>query len=176
MKPTVVISGASSGIGAATARIFSQNGYLVVLLGRNKKRLALLQAELKNSKAYAFDLTKASEVDKNIKKILSDLDSPIEVLINNAGIYEASPFLKTKDEAWENMFSTNLLSAVRITRGLLPHMIKNKGGSIVNVSSTLGLRPTANTAAYSALKAALINLSQTQALELAEHQIRVNTV
>lgn len=176
MRNAVVISGASSGIGEATARVFAQNNYFVVMLGRNVTRLKKLKSELKNSEFYAFDLSSRSECEKAFEKIKKNTPYPISVLVNNAGIYKEGSFTKGKDSDWEEIFQNNLMSTVRLTRFIMPLMLKNREGSIVNVSSTLGLKPTADTSIYSSLKAAMNNLTQSLALEYGPQGVRVNVV
>lgn len=176
MKKTVVISGASSGIGEATARVFAQNGFYVVMLGRNTSRLKKLKSEIKNSEYYAFDLSSRTDCEKAFNKIKKQIPYPISVLVNNAGIYKENSFSKSKDIDWELFFQYNLMSAIRLTRFALPFMLKNGEGSIVNVSSTLGIKPTASTGMYSSLKAAMNNLTQSLALEFGPKGIRVNAI
>jgi NAD(P)-dependent dehydrogenase (short-subunit alcohol dehydrogenase family) len=99
----------------------------------------------------------------------------LKALINNAGLYERKTFFETKDEDWERQWRTNLQAPVELCRHLHPLLMKAAPASVVNISSTLGLRPVAQTAAYSATKAALNSLTQTLALEWAPH-VRVNAV
>lgn len=176
MKNAAIISGASSGIGEATARLFAQNGYYVVLLGRNVKRLEKLQSEIKNSEYHAFDLSHRGDSEKAFEKIKKNTPYPITVLVNNAGIYKESSFAKTKDSDWDLFFQNNLMSTVRLTRAFVPMMIKNQEGSVINVSSTLGLKPVADTSIYSCFKAAMNNLTQCLALEYGGQGIRFNAV
>jgi NAD(P)-dependent dehydrogenase (short-subunit alcohol dehydrogenase family) len=95
-------------------------------------------------------------------------------LVNNAGIIERISFAESGDDVWERQFNANLYSAVGLTRGLYSELKLNKGSSVLKVSSTLGLRPIANTVAYSASKAAMVNWTQGLAIEWAADQIRVN--
>jgi NAD(P)-dependent dehydrogenase (short-subunit alcohol dehydrogenase family) len=175
-KPAVLITGAGTGIGAATARIFSDNGHDVVLTGRRRHVLEET-AEVLPGKTHVIpaDLTDLSEIQALIKEATRQVPH-LGILVNNAGIYSRGEFLKTGDREWTSMFESNLMSVVRITREIVPHFQKNSAGAIVNVSSTAGLRPLAGLAPYATVKAAVISLTQCLALELAPSQIRVNAV
>lgn len=171
----VLITGAGSGIGLAASQLFSQNNWKVYLLGRNESKLLNAQKSLPfKSEILPIDVSLPSECAK-LKLKLQELSSNISVLVNNAGIYRPSQFDKETDLLWHEQFETNLFGAVRLTRLLWPQIIANKG-AVVNVSSTLGLRPIENTGAYSASKAALNNWTQTLALEAGPLGVRVNAI
>lgn len=176
-QQTVLITGASSGIGTEIAKKFSKEGYDLLLLGRNEDRLKKVQSECSGAKSeyLAFDLLEINKHSDAIKAKLSAL-SPITILINNAGIYKASTFEATSDSDWVTQFQVNLLSAVQLTKLIWPEFKKNKKGSVLNISSTLGIKPTANTSAYSATKAAMINWTLSLAQEGGANNIRVNCI
>ncbi|WP_413584105.1 SDR family NAD(P)-dependent oxidoreductase [Bdellovibrio sp. HCB274] len=177
MKKAVVITGASSGIGAATAIHFGKNGYFVYLMGRNKDRLAEVAAKCRSGASLmSCDLTDLPALNKRISEITSTTIHKVEVLVNNAGIFDVHSTEEGTDELWQKEFDVNLMSAVRLTRAFFPYFKKHGGGSIVNVSSSLGLKPTAATSAYSAIKAAMINYTQSNALEGGPFNIRANCV
>lgn len=176
MPSTVVVTGASSGIGAEIAIEFSKHGHHVVLLGRSLEKLKSVQAKCKSpSTLLAFDLKNLKDHEAQLLKALEN-KPPLEVLVNNAGIYHQESFAKTADEAWFEQFNVNLLGPVQLTRMLWPIFTKNKKGSILNISSTLGIKPIPNTSAYSAMKAALNNWTITLALEGGAYNIRVNSI
>lgn len=174
---TAVITGASSGIGAEIAKRFAKEGYQLLLFGRNEQRLNAVRSECQTQKTeiLAFDLT---EFNLNTGAIAEKLEllAPPEILINNAGIYQTGLLEETADSDWTNLFQVNLLSAVQLTKFLWPIFKKNNKGSVINISSTLGLKPTANTGAYSACKAALINWTYSLAQEGGAHNIRANCI
>ncbi len=177
MKNAVIITGAGSGIGEATCLEFAVHGYFVFLLGRRSQTLQKVLGQINNGGiAFACDLTDAASVHEIIQKIFSTPDIRITALVNNAGIFKRQSFESSSDELWLNQFNTNLFGAVRITREVYPHFKKQGQGSIVNVSSTLGLKPSANISAYSASKAAMVNWTQTLALEGGPLGIRANCV
>lgn len=169
----VLITGAGSGIGAAAAAVFSEQGWKVYLLGRTKSKLESVQKVLKSSsELIECDLNSEASLN-NIERLIKNLS--LDCLVNNAGIYEPAPFDKSKKESWKSQFQTNFFAAVQLTQYCWQSLIKNKG-SIINVSSTLGLRPIENTSAYSASKAAMNNWTQTLALEAGPLGVRVNAI
>ena len=175
-KASVIVTGASSGIGAEIAREFSKNNYYVFLLGRSEQKLKEVQKTCSGpTETLAFDLRDIGSFEKTIIKALEN-KPPLEVLVNNAGIYHHQEFLQTSDATWEDQFAVNLMGPIRLTRLLWPIFVKNKKGNILNISSTLGLKPAPQTAAYSALKAALNNWTLTLAQEGGALNIRANAI
>ncbi len=160
-----IVTGASSGIGAATAERLSEAGFSLVLVGRDASRLERTRAKLKtDSLCVATDLT-SFDSPETILSACRQLNLPIRALVNNAAVFHRLEFHQTSEEIWRQEFETNLFAPVRLIKAISPHM--PDGGVILNVSSTLGLRPIAMTSAYSASKAALNNLTQCLALEFA---------
>jgi NAD(P)-dependent dehydrogenase (short-subunit alcohol dehydrogenase family) len=177
VKKAALITGAGSGIGKATALEFSRQGYFVYLMGRSKEKLEAVALECRNGAALlSCDLKDPAQVSKRLQEIFDSPFYQVEVLVNNAGAFQTHTLEDGSDELWRELFEVNVLGPLRVTRGLVPYFQKYKKGSIVNVSSTLGLRPVGPNGAYSASKAALNNWTQTLALELAPAGIRVNAI
>lgn len=174
---TAVISGASSGIGAAIAQKFSREGYDILLLGRDENKLSAVKAKCIGAKALhlAFDLKTISEHSSSLLNCLKEL-SPVSVLVNNAGVFHREAFIETSIEIWTEQFQVNLLSAVQLTQIIWPLFLKHKSGSIINIASTLGIKPAPQTSAYSAIKAALINWTLSLAQEGGGNNIRANCI
>jgi NAD(P)-dependent dehydrogenase (short-subunit alcohol dehydrogenase family) len=177
-QETAMITGASSGIGAATAVKLSSEGYDLLLLGRNLENLKKTHSLCKGFGKIIllnFDL---KDISQNKELILNSLQklSSISVLVNNAGIYKPSNFVETEISDWLEQFQVNLFSAVQLTQIIWPLFVKNKKGSIINISSTLGVKPTSNAGAYSATKAAMNNWTVSLAQEGGAHNIRVNSI
>ena len=172
---TVVLSGGGSGIGEATAHQFAEHGYHVVLLGRRLRELERVKGALPSAEAVECDITNERHLQKLVKKI-EGLSFQDLTLVNNAGIFRRHPFLEDHLGNWKEQFEVNLFGAVRLTQLLVPLMLPKKSGSIVNVSSTLGLQVSQNVSAYSASKAAMNSWTQSLALELAPSGIRVNAI
>lgn len=176
MKKAAIITGAGSGIGAAAAHEFAKNGYHVILIGRNEDKLKKVASKISDSSILTADLSDLSQIDPLVEKIKNIPNIQIEVLINNAGIFHRASIQETTEQIWQDMFQTNVFAAVKLTRLMIPIFQKNKKGSIVNISSTLGLNTAPNTSAYSASKAAMINWTNSLALELGSQNIRANSV
>lgn len=175
---TAIVTGASSGIGAATAVKLSSEGYDLLLLGRNLenlKKTASLCKDTGKIEILNFDLT---DVSKNKEQILSSLQklAKLSLLVNNAGIYKPNNFAESDISVWLEQFQVNLFSAAQLTQIIWPLFVKNKKGSIINISSTLGVKPTPNTGAYSASKAAMNNWTISLAQEGGSHNIRANSI
>lgn len=177
MKKAALITGSSSGIGAATAVEFSKNGYFVYLMGRDKERLEEVALKCRSGASIvSCDVTDIPALNKRLNEILTAKIHRVEVVVNNAGIYETHNTEEGSDELWHRQFEVNLLAPVRIVRAFFPYFKEQGRGSIVNVSSTLGLRPQGPTSAYSASKAAMINWTQSLALEGGPFKVRANCV
>jgi len=175
---TVLVTGAGSGIGRATALRFLQEGWNLIAVGRRPGPLQTLQNQAPDRvTTAACDLTDAEAVMKTCLQLRQNkkLESLLAV-VNNAGTFKRADFSTTADEMWLEQWQSCFLAPTRLSRALLPDLERSGGGSIVHVSSTLGLRPMPGTAAYSAAKAALINLTHTMAWELAAKKIRVNCI
>lgn len=177
MKKAALITGASSGIGAATAIEYAKNGYFVYLMARNKERLQEVAAKCRNGASIvSCDVTDIAALNKRLDEMLTAKIHRIEVIVNSAGIYQTHSTEEGTDEIWLKQLEVNLIGPVRITRAFFPYFRQHGGGSIVNISSTLGLRPQGPTSAYSASKAAMVNWTQSLALEGGPSKIRANCV
>lgn len=177
----IIITGASSGIGFATALQLSSSPYHYILaVSRNAEKLAELKKE--SDDLYRHDnilpvVLDLEEQDFTALKKQMDKLGEIHVLINNAGALLNKPFLELTDQDWLQMYQTNVLSAVRCIKTVLPYMGKTQRGHIVNIGSMGGYQGSSKfrgLAAYSASKAALANLTECLAEELQEQNIAVN--
>ncbi|HNT73878.1 MAG TPA: SDR family NAD(P)-dependent oxidoreductase [Anaerolineae bacterium] len=177
MQPRVVIvTGASTGIGAATAELFGRKGWAVVLAARSQDKLQKLAADMTaaGSKALAVptDVTVKSDIEALVQKTLAEFGR-IDVLINNAGV-GISGTLETVDlEKLEYVFALNVFAPLALLQAVAPTMKAQHDGVIVNVSSIVESTPIIYTAGYGASKAALSYLSQSAAIELAAYGIDV---
>lgn len=123
-----------------------------------------------------MDVTDAASIDAALDAITAAL-GPVDILVNNAGITVTRRFLDLEAADWTSVIDTNLNGVARVAQAVARRMVaRGQGGAIVNIASILGLRPAAQVAAYSAAKAAMISLTQTMAIELARHAIRVNAL
>lgn len=174
-RKKVFITGGSRGIGLAIARQFHQHGYHVIIGGRNQARLEAAAAELPGLETYACDLAEAAEVDQLIAW-LHQTHAPLDVLVNNAGIFRPGSLLEESGEALQAMMRVNFESVFQLTQGLLPAMVARKQGSIINIGSIAGKKAYASSSAYSISKFALQGYTENLRQELMPHGIRVLNV
>lgn len=172
---SVLITGASSGIGEKIAQLFSEHGYKTILVGRNKLKLNRLSIQLNNSSFHIADFNQPEEVDKLCNTLLEQ-GEPLHALINNAGIVEYSNLDNASTESLHKQFQVNFFSVFQLTKKLKPLLTKNTPSFVVNIASTLGLKPIKDTGIYSASKAAMINWTKTLALEWAGDGVRANAI
>jgi len=176
---TVLITGAASGIGYATALAFAREDAHLVLIDRDATKLSERASQLAGNgvrvATAAADVSRADGVTSALDDILREIPEGPDVLVNNVGYAAPRGFMDISDEEWEKSFQINFMSAVRITRRLLPMMRKRPDAAIVNNASDLGRQPEAIPADYGAMKAALLSL--TKSLARAEAPgIRINAV
>lgn len=180
-KPAAyVVTGAGSGIGQALSQTIARHGHQVFGIGRSAEKLART-ADLADGHfiAIAADLAEPESTATAVQAIHSKLETlgmELKGLVNNAGVYDFLSFANSGDEIWERQFQNNLMSAVRLTRALHTKLANGAPSSVLNISSTLGLKPIANTSAYSAMKAAMVNWTLALAGEWAASKIRVNCI
>jgi short-subunit dehydrogenase len=176
----VLITGASSGIGQATALAFARRGARLALCAR---RLDRLEAVARGCRAHgapqvltlAVDLARPSEPERFVAAALAGLGRA-DVLINNAGVGWRGPLLEQPEAVLEELVATNLMAVVRATRAVLPAMLEARRGVIVNVASVVGVRAMPYSAAYSATKHALVGLSHALRGELTGTGVKVTVV
>ncbi len=171
----VIITGASSGIGEATARLLTQKGAKVALAARSKEKLKSLSWILKDSLVVPTDMRDQKEVSKMIKKVY-DYWGRIDILINNAGRGYHVPLMEIESHKYRELFELNVVGPLNAMQNVIPIMRKQKGGVIVNISSGTSHLNIPGIAAYSSLKRALNALSLTAKEEFAGDNIKVITV
>lgn len=173
----VIVTGASSGIGAATALFLSKLGAKLTLVGRNVENLEKVSKDCqKCSPAYVVqaDLTKEQDIEKIVTSTVKQYGQ-LNVLVNNAGIIETGTIENTSLAQYDKLMNTNVRSIYYLTMLAVPHLIKTKG-NIVNVSSVNGIRSFPGVLAYNVSKAAVDQFTRCVALELAAKGVRVNCV
>ncbi|MHA1685342.1 MAG: glucose 1-dehydrogenase [Candidatus Heimdallarchaeaceae archaeon] len=169
----VIITGASSGIGEATAKLFSQKEAKVLCVARSEEKLRSLTENIKGE-YIAIDITENTAAERIVKKAI-DLWGKIDVLVNAAGIIQSGNIETTKIEDFDYMMNINVRSIFLLMQKVVPYLKETKG-NIVNVSSVTGLRAFPNVLAYCVSKAAVDHLTRCTALELAPYGVRVNAV
>jgi NAD(P)-dependent dehydrogenase (short-subunit alcohol dehydrogenase family) len=179
MKDKVVlITGASSGIGRATAILFASKGAKVCAVGRSEKELFALRDEARQFgatiKPVLADLTQSMQIERVVSE-LTDANGSLDVLVNSAGILRSGSIETTTIDDWDRQMDMNVRTVFRMMKTCVSHLKKTKG-NIVNVSSVAGVRAFPNVLAYCVSKAAVDQLTRCAALELAADGIRVNAV
>ena len=174
-----LITGASSGIGKATALAFAKAGIDVALVSRSQDKLEAVATEAREAgvkaKVYPLDLAEVEQVQAGISAIAADF-APIDILVNNAGIGYTNPLDQTPLSDWQHVMNLNLTSVFQCILGVLPTMREQQRGMIINVASIAGLQPFPTWGAYNVSKAGLIALSKTLAAEERDRGIRVVTI
>ncbi len=179
----VLITGASSGFGAAAARAFGAEGAKLLLGARRLDRLEKVAAEARNSGSpaanfHALDVSKTASVNAFVDWARTQIgEAPLDVLINNAGgALGMDTVAEGKDEDWETMLQTNVLGVLRMTRAALPLMLNNPGGSIINIGSYAAHSAYEGGGAYGAAKAGELQITRTLRLELSGTGLRVSSI
>ena len=180
MEKIALITGASRGIGRATARRLAHEGYTVAVNYHVRQDcadslVAELAAEGLRAAAFQADVADRAQVEDMVRRV-EDTFGPVSLLVNNAGVAGQALFQDVTEEMWRRYFGVNIDGAFHTIQAVLPPMLREHAGCIVNVSSMWGLRGASCEVTYSATKAALIALTRSLAAELAPTHIRVNCV
>ena len=173
-----VVTGAARGIGLAISKKFLEEGYRVAILDIDQKTLSQTMKQdfdTNNVLGLECDVAEPDQVDQSVNRVVEQFGR-IDVLVNNAGIAEFKPMLETTYEEWSRILAVNLNGPFICTQACAPIMLKNEGGSIVNIASISGLRASTLRIAYGTSKAALMHLTKQQAAELGNKGIRVNAI
>jgi 3-oxoacyl-[acyl-carrier protein] reductase len=170
-----VVTGSTAGIGLETARLLTAEGARVVINGRDADRAENARAEVGAALAVACDLAGPNAAADLVGQTTEAL-GPVECLVNNVGDAYQADFEELTDDQWDAMWQLNVMSYVRCIRAVLPGMKEAGRGTIVNVSSTAGKRPSTGMPNYSVTKAAVLSLSRLVADLYAKHGIRCNAV
>ena len=172
----VVVTGAGSGIGEATARRFSQEGAAVVLVGDHRRNISKVAKDLPRERTLArvADVSKYAEVEAAVESAVRAFGR-LDVMVNNAGIFAGSTVTKTKPAEWQKVMDTNAGGVFNGSRAAMPHLLRRRG-CIINTSSVSGLRADWEMSAYNASKGAVSNLTRAMALDYGSRGVRVNAV
>jgi NAD(P)-dependent dehydrogenase (short-subunit alcohol dehydrogenase family) len=175
---TIIVTGATSGIGRATAEAFGREGATVVLVGRDEEALAEISRNVKGAGGRAVscpaEITALEAADRIVRAAL-DASGALDVLVNAAGVIATGTLDKTTDDVWDRMMAINVTAPFRLMRAASPHLAARKG-AVVNVSSVNGLRSFPGVLAYCVSKAAMDQLTRCAAIEMAPIGVRVNAV
>jgi 3-oxoacyl-[acyl-carrier protein] reductase len=177
---TSIITGGARGIGKAIAQLFAKEGSNIIIIDLiNDDNVKAFANELNSSgikaKAYAANAAKFDEVQNVINQVIADFGR-IDILINNAGITKDTLLMRMSEEQWDSVINVNLKSVFNFTKAVQNIMLKQKSGSIVNMSSVVGVSGNAGQSNYSASKAGIIGFTKSIAKELGSRNIRSNAI
>ncbi|MCF6365605.1 MAG: SDR family NAD(P)-dependent oxidoreductase [Bacteroidales bacterium] len=181
MNKTALITGATSGIGKATAIMLAKLNYNIIITGRREERLNKLSEELKtqfNTKVRSlnFDIRNREETKKQIENLPSEWQN-IDILVNNAGLASGLDFIHEGDiDDWEKMIDTNVKGLLYISRAIMPGMVERKYGHIVNISSIAGKETYFKGNVYCATKHAVDSITKAMRIDMLPHGIRVTSI
>ena len=172
----VLITGASGGIGNSLCKKFIESNAIIICTSSDTEKLKNLKNLYgSDHHYYLLNFTDKDSISDSVKQISEDHDD-IDTLINNAGINSDNLFLRMKDEQWYDVIDINLNSNYYIIKGILPNMIKKKEGNIIGITSVVAFTGNPGQSNYSASKSAIIAMYKSIALEVAQRNIRVNTI
>ncbi len=180
---SALITGGTAGIGKAIAILFAGQGADVAIFGTNNERASLAVQEIEAARAsqeqkvtsFLVDVSKTKEVDDVIQKLLASFGK-VDILVNNAGITKDNLLMRMSEEDWDLVIDVNLKSVYNTCKALTRSMMKARSGSIVNITSVVGLTGNPGQANYAASKAGMIGFTKSLAKEVASRSIRVNCV
>ena len=175
-----IITGATRGIGRAIALRFAQEGCDIAFCGRSRNENMIAVEEELNSlgvkaKGYVADVAKLDSAQQFVAEVLKDFGH-LDILINNAGITDDAAIKRMTEEQWDRVIETDLKSVFCMTKTVQPSMWKQGSGSIVNISSVVGIGGNVNQANYAAAKAGIIGFTKTAVKEMGARNIRINVV
>ena len=173
----VLVTGSGSGIGKATAKAFLQEGAEVIVHGLTKAEVESCLDELKplgQAQGKTADLAHANDAEALCDFALNG--GEIDILVNNVGVFSVKPFDEISDEDWLGFFNINVLSAVRMSRRILPRMLQRGTGAIVNLASEAGVKPLPQMIHYSVTKTAMLGLTRGMAELTKGTEVRINSI
>ena len=171
-----IITGGGTGIGLACAQLFIQEGAQVILFGRSNKSLDKAVTDLGDDAiSVCGDITKKNDV-QTLVEIALERFGVVDILINNAGTFSASPFHQISEEQWDYLLNVNLRGVFLLTREVIPNMLQSGNGNIINISSILSLVAASEFSAYNVSKGALNQFTRSIAVEYGGRGVRCNAV
>ena len=181
MDQFAFITGATSGFGEATAHVLSQNGYSLILMARRQDRLEKLKGELSSEKCKVIliqtDVRNENDVLTSVNSLPNEVKSNIHILVNNAGLAVGrGPIESGITDDWERMIDTNIKGLLYVTKAVVPFLIANKSGHIVNIASIAGKEVYPGGNVYCATKHAVDALSRSMRIDLVQYGIKVTNI
>jgi 3-oxoacyl-[acyl-carrier protein] reductase len=174
-----IVTGAAAGIGAGVAKLFAESGAHVFLADLDETGVKKVAADLNSAGGSAFGYAANVRHRDTMAKVVKDAIARfgrVDILINNAGVYPRQPFLEMTEAHWDTMQDINLKSVFHCTHLVMPHMVQQKSGTVVNISSVTFFTGLQNLTHYIATKGAIIGFTRGLAREMGEHNVRVNCI
>jgi NAD(P)-dependent dehydrogenase (short-subunit alcohol dehydrogenase family) len=176
---TAIVTGAASGIGSAVARRLAEAGANIVLFDVDKHKGVQIEEDIRQleteAKFYACDVSLRSDCQKAIDGVSKDFGN-LDILVNNAGVINRKDIVELTEEEWDHVLQINLKSIYLLSNLVIPQMIQNGGGSVVNIGSGWGIKGGPKAVAYCASKGGVVNLTRAMAIDHGKQGIRVNCV
>lgn len=176
---TAIITGGASGIGCGVARRLAEAGCHIALLDIDEQKSAKIATEIEQlgvkAKSYVCDVSLRKDCQRAVDDVANDFGNP-NILVNNAGIIARNDIVELSEEDWDRVLDVNLKSVFQLSHLVVPSMIRNGGGSIINIGSGWGLKGGPKAVAYCASKGGVVNLTRAMAIDHGRHGIRVNCV
>lgn len=173
------VTGSGSGIGREIARTLSAKGAKIVVAEINMEKaeetVSIVEKENGEAAAVYCDVTTLESVEEAVDEAVNKYGT-IDILVNNAGWDKVEPFLKSEPSTWKIIVDINLMGQIHTCKAVLPHMIENGAGKVVNIASDSGRVGSSGEAVYSAAKGGIISLTKTLAREMARHKLNVNCI
>ena len=181
MKDFIIITGATSGFGEATAKLFAENGWNLILTGRRAERLANLKSELQTTTneiiTLHFDVRNEKDVNEQFESLPTSVKNRIAILVNNAGLAVGrGPIDTGETDDWERMIDTNVKGLLYVSKAVIPFLKQNQGGHIVNLGSIAGKEVYPGGNVYCASKHAVDALSRAMRIDLVDYNIKVTNI
>lgn len=174
-----LVTGGACGLGRAIARCFAKEGALVIILDKAEEEAGNTAREIESQEGRAVALKVDATQGKEVTNVVDEIAEKwgrIDILINNIGWNECVPFLETDEELWRMSLDINLLVPMRFCRAVLPYMVKQQYGRVVNIASIAGRQPRPVAVTYSAAKAGVIAITRSLAVAMAPYNVRVNCI
>lgn len=171
----ILITGGSQGIGLAIAKKFHAEGWHVTIVSRKIEKIDQLKGEMDGLQGYVADFSQKNEVKKMAESYLNDHGAP-DILVNNAGAFQPGDFVNESEDLFEYQMDLNLRSAYYVTKGIIPALVEQQAGLIVNMCSVASIKAYPGGSAYAISKHALLGLSRVMREDLKQHGIRVTAI
>ena len=176
---TAIVTGAASGIGSAVAMRLAEAGANIALFDVDKHKGVQIEEDIRQieikAKFYACDVSLRSDCQKAIDDVSEDFGN-LDILVNNAGVINRKDIVELSEEEWDHVLGVNLKSVYQLSHLVIPRMVQNRGGSIVNIGSGWGIKGGPKAVAYCASKGGVVNLTRAMAIDHGKQGIRVNCV